>query len=172
MGMAHLRITEGCCIGPFGMNWTASEFDLQGQEDDTSEEFSVLRRVHLSSIPRREILNKENLLEPGPWNGKPHNNRKVAVLSRPQQPSFECEASFSIFVEINYPVKLLRHFWKNSKFWHIWWVNMWKGKPEKDTVLFFFCIWTDMAYSRILYYINSAVNYAFFTVKPHFKYYL
>lgn len=140
---------------------------MQGQEDDTTAEFSVLRRVNLSSIPRREILNKENLLEPGPWNGKPHNNRKVAVLSRPQQPSFECEASFSIFVEINYPVKPIRHFWKNSKFWPIRWVNMLKGKPEKDTEKD-----TDMAYSRILYYINSAVNCAFFTVKPHFIYYL
>jgi hypothetical protein len=45
------------------------------------------------------------------------------------------------------------------------WVNMLKGKPEKDAVLFL-CIWTDMVYSRIFYYINSAVNYAFFTVKP------
>jgi len=161
-----LRFTEGC-IGPLGMNWTGTKCNLQGQEDDTTAEFSVLRRVNLSSIPRREILNKENLLEPGPWNGKPHNNRKVAVLSRPQQPSFECEASFSIFVEINYPVKPIRHFWKNSKFWPIRWVNMLKGKPEKDTEKD-----TDMAYSRILYYINSAVNCAFFTVKPHFIYYL
>jgi hypothetical protein len=48
---------------------------------------------------------------------------------------------------------------------------MLKGKPKKDTVLFL-CIWTDVAYSRIFYYINSAVNCAFFTAKPHFIYYL
>jgi hypothetical protein len=48
---------------------------------------------------------------------------------------------------------------------------MLKDKPEKYTVLFL-CIWTDMAYSRIFYYINFAMNCAFFTVKPHFKYYL
>jgi len=119
------------------MNCTGTEFNLQDQEDDTDAEFSVLRRLHLSSIPRREILNKENLLEPGPWNGKPHNNCKVAVLSRPQQPSFECEASFSIFIEINYPVKPVRHFWKNLKFWHMRWVNKLKGKPEKDAVFFY-----------------------------------
>ena len=95
----RLRFTEGC-IGPLGMNCTGTEFNLQGQEDDTSAEFSELRRVHLSSIPRREILNKENLLEPGPWNGKPHNHRQVAVLSQPQLPSFECEASFSIIIVI------------------------------------------------------------------------
>jgi hypothetical protein len=118
------------------MTCTGTEFNFQGQEDDKNAEFSVSRKVHLSSIPRREILNKENLLEPGPWNGKPLNNRKVAVLSRPQQPSFECGASFSTFVEINYPVKPLGHIWKNSKFWHISWVNMLKDKPEKYTVLF------------------------------------
>jgi hypothetical protein len=109
---------------------------LQNQEDDTSAEFSELRGVQLSSIPRREILSKENLLEPGPWNGKPHNNRKVAVLSRPQQPSFECEAYLSVFAVINYPFKLFRHFWKNSRFWYIRWENMLKGNPEKYTVLF------------------------------------
>jgi hypothetical protein len=95
---------------------------LQDKEDDTGAEFSVFPRVHLPSIPRREVLNKENILKPGPWTGKPHKKNKAAVLlSRPQQPSFECEDSFSIFVEIDYTVKLLRHICKNPRFWLIKW---------------------------------------------------
>lgn len=105
--------------------------NLQDKEDDTGAEFAVLRKVQLSSIPRKEILNKENFLEPGPWTGKPHKNKKAAVLlSQPQQPSFECKNSFSIFVEIDYLLKLLRHFWKNLKFWLIKWENICNSVSE------------------------------------------
>jgi hypothetical protein len=67
--------------------------DLQ-DEDNIGTEFAVLRGVHLSSMPRREIINKENLLGPVPWTSKPRKMRTAAVpVSWPQRPSFECENS-------------------------------------------------------------------------------
>jgi len=51
----------------------------------------------MSSVPRREILDKENMLDPGPWTSKPHKGHTAAVpVSRPQQPPFKCDNPFCL----------------------------------------------------------------------------
>jgi hypothetical protein len=70
-------------------------YDFQDEEDNPGAEFAVLGRVHLSGVPQRHLLTKENTLKPGPWNDRPHRTLKTAVpVSQPQQPSFECENPF------------------------------------------------------------------------------
>jgi hypothetical protein len=69
--------------------------DFKNSEDNLRAEFEEMGEVHLSGVPQRDILTKENTLNPGPWNSKPHRTHKTAVpLSRPQEPSFECENLF------------------------------------------------------------------------------
>jgi hypothetical protein len=69
--------------------------DLQEEADVIGTEFAVSEGCYLSSVPKRDILNKENSLDPGPWTGKPRKVRTAAVpVSLPQQPSFECENTF------------------------------------------------------------------------------
>ncbi|PNF15654.1 hypothetical protein B7P43_G15592 [Cryptotermes secundus] len=59
-------------------------------EDNIGAEFAVLEGFHLSGVPQKDIVTKENTLKPGPWSSRPHRTHKAAVpLSRPQQPSFE-----------------------------------------------------------------------------------
>jgi hypothetical protein len=49
----------------------------------------------MSGVPQRDILTKENTLNAGPWNSRPHRTHKAAVpVSRPQEPPFECEIPF------------------------------------------------------------------------------
>ncbi|KDR13274.1 Mitotic checkpoint serine/threonine-protein kinase BUB1 [Zootermopsis nevadensis] len=65
-------------------------------EDNIGIEFAVLEE-HLSSIPRREIINKENSLEPGPWTKKYRKMRTAAAsVSRP---------SFELHQDEEIPVK-------------------------------------------------------------------
>jgi hypothetical protein len=65
---------------------------FQDEEDNIGTEFAFVEGVHLPSIPQREIVNKENLIHPGPWTSKPRKMHMAAIpVSRLQQPSFECE---------------------------------------------------------------------------------
>ncbi|XP_069677495.1 uncharacterized protein [Periplaneta americana] len=81
------------------------------EEDNTeNSEFEVVGRNHMPTVPRRDVINKENTLEPGPWNKKfrklhTSTTATAATHFRPQHPSFELHEDEEVQVK-SVPVKV------------------------------------------------------------------